>query len=124
MTGSEGIPRNVAVKEFGSDWVVISWDDSVFCKSSLTAYLLAFESLNRIENNMKKTIRIPIECTNRTTGSTVYDSRTNCSQILLEPCTRYLLTVQGEVFTTYISSPSNSTTFNTTPRQYLVCCCV
>lgn len=117
MTGSEEIPRNVAVKEFGSDWVVISWDDSVFCKSSLTAYIIAFESLNRSGNKTKNTIRIPIECTNRTIGSTVYDSRTNCSQVLLDPCTRYLVTVKVEVFSTYISLPSNSTTFNTTPRQ-------
>ncbi|KAI9555380.1 hypothetical protein GHT06_017895 [Daphnia sinensis] len=120
LPGPDAAPKQVEVLQTGSNWVVVSWQDLKFCEGTITSYLMRFDSFSPGGGNNPKIIRVPLECTNRSsTGMTVFDSKICPELLVLDACSIYSVVIEVEVFGSYKSQPSEKAMLSTKPPEYL-----
>ena len=103
--------------ETGSDWVHLSWDDSIWCQDAITGYSVSLLKTPNFISSDEQIQNVPLECVNRTMSSTFLDTRECPNLFALQPCGRYYVSIQVQTLDNQTSDASPRQEFTTIPRK-------
>lgn len=118
IAGLDSTPSAVTVIETGSDWVYLSWDDSIWCQDAIVGYSISLYKSPNLISSDQQTQSVPLECVNRTVASTFFDTRECPDLFKLQPCGRYYVSIQAQSLDNELSDASSRKEFTTLPRKY------